>query len=214
MGFADLWVRLMKECFSTTGDPLSPYIFLLVVEGLSGMLRVQEKERGIIGVCIARNTPGVNHLFFADDLIIFLKVTYREVGRVKEVLRLFGIASYQAVNYDKLWLEETTFHVFVDCVFARMVWAAYGMHWGCKDGVDLGLERQPVRIGIAKWQKSERGKYKLNVDSSIRLDSNLMGMGWILHDHHGHLVVANSTVREGAMQPRELKRKLLMFAKL
>nr|GLL32923.1 uncharacterized protein LOC109159918 [Ipomoea trifida] len=81
-------------------------------------------------------------------------------------------------------------------------------------GLPMGLERQPVRIGIAKWQKSEQGKYKLNVDSSIRLDSNLMGMGWILHDHHGHLVVANSTVREGAMQPRELKRKLLMFAKL
>nr|GMD24846.1 uncharacterized protein LOC109159918 [Ipomoea batatas] len=81
-------------------------------------------------------------------------------------------------------------------------------------GLPMGLERQPVRIGIAKWQKLERGKYKLNVDSSIRLDSNLMGMGWILHDHHGHLVVANSTVREGAMQPRGLKRKLLMFAKL
>nr|GMD21913.1 hypothetical protein Iba_chr08aCG5810 [Ipomoea batatas] len=63
--------------------------------------------------------------------------------------------------------------------------------------IGAGLERQPVRIGIAKWQKSERGK--LNVDSSIGLDSNLMGMGWILHDHHGHLVVANSTVREGAM---------------
>lgn len=29
------------------------------------------------------------------------------------------------------------FMFFVDCVFGRMVWVAYGRHWGCTDGVDL-----------------------------------------------------------------------------
>lgn len=54
-----------------------------------------------MGFVFAMNTSEVNHLFFANDLILFFKATYREVGRVKEVLRLFGIASCQAVNYDK-----------------------------------------------------------------------------------------------------------------
>ena len=69
MGFDDSWVQLMMKCISSAtysvlingephgkitptrglrqGDPLSPYLFLLCIEGFHGLLRKAEIEGGI-----------------------------------------------------------------------------------------------------------------------------------------------------------------------
>ncbi|KAM1765949.1 hypothetical protein ACFX11_005016 [Malus domestica] len=55
------------------GDPLSPYLFLLVSEVLS--LRIQQvSDRGWIrGVQMNKPGPTISHIFFADDTLIFLR---------------------------------------------------------------------------------------------------------------------------------------------
>ena len=95
LGFHERWVNLMMECVSTVsygirynsqetdgfvptrglrqGDPLSPYLFLLCVEGFSGMLLHEEEVGGIDGIRVCRNTPSVSHLLFADDSLILMK---------------------------------------------------------------------------------------------------------------------------------------------
>lgn len=50
---------------------------------------------------IARTTTGITHLCFADDLLIFFRATYREVGAVNDILKVFGIANGQLVNFEK-----------------------------------------------------------------------------------------------------------------
>ena len=44
-------------------DPLSPYLFLLCVEGLSGLLKQQVERGSIKGVAICRGAPRISHLF-------------------------------------------------------------------------------------------------------------------------------------------------------
>jgi hypothetical protein len=44
------------------GDPLSPYLFLLCVEGLSALLREAKANNKIHGVAICRGGPKVSHL--------------------------------------------------------------------------------------------------------------------------------------------------------
>ena len=45
------------------GDPLSPYLFLLCVEGLSGLLKQQVERGSIKGVVVCRGAPCISHLF-------------------------------------------------------------------------------------------------------------------------------------------------------
>ena len=65
---------------SKQGDPRSPYLFLLCAMGLQSLLHKAESEGLIWGVLICRNGPGVSHLFFADDNILFCKEKSRSVG--------------------------------------------------------------------------------------------------------------------------------------
>lgn len=52
------------------GDPLSPYLFLFVMEALSGMIS-QAAESGQIRLHPNCSDPKLTHLLFADDLLLF-----------------------------------------------------------------------------------------------------------------------------------------------
>ncbi|XP_038722039.1 uncharacterized protein LOC120014190 [Tripterygium wilfordii] len=53
------------------GDPLSPYLFILCVECLSGMLQQAVTSNLVQGFQVARGGPSISHLFFADDSLFF-----------------------------------------------------------------------------------------------------------------------------------------------
>lgn len=53
------------------GDPLSPYLFLLCVEGLSDALINAAAVGDIHGSQICHSAPIVTHLLFADDSFLF-----------------------------------------------------------------------------------------------------------------------------------------------
>jgi hypothetical protein len=79
MGFVDEFVKLIMECVTTVsypfrinenltdvvipgrglrqGDPISPYLFLLCVEGFSGLLNKAENEGLIWGIKLATGAP-------------------------------------------------------------------------------------------------------------------------------------------------------------
>ncbi|KAK2638777.1 hypothetical protein Ddye_026572 [Dipteronia dyeriana] len=55
------------------GDPLSPFLFNLMVEGLSVLLRKASDLDMLSGATFAGNSLHIAHLQFADDTILFLK---------------------------------------------------------------------------------------------------------------------------------------------
>ncbi|CAH9135001.1 unnamed protein product, partial [Cuscuta epithymum] len=83
------------------GDPLSPYLFILVAEGLSARLRQEEAAGRLHGVCVARGAPRISHLLFADDCFLFFKASHDECSIVKTVLEDYEVASGQVINYNK-----------------------------------------------------------------------------------------------------------------
>uniref|UniRef100_A0A803PMH8 Reverse transcriptase domain-containing protein n=1 Tax=Cannabis sativa TaxID=3483 RepID=A0A803PMH8_CANSA len=83
------------------GDPLSPFIFLLVVEGLSASICVKEHGNHFVGLRICRNAPMISHLLFADDNILFTPVTKSSSIAIKEILSSYQKATGQIVNLAK-----------------------------------------------------------------------------------------------------------------
>jgi hypothetical protein len=94
LGFDERWVCLVMTCVRTVkysvlingqtygeifpsrglrqGDPLSPYFFIICAEGLSLALQRREQNGGFTGLPITRGGTRLNHLFFADDSLLFL----------------------------------------------------------------------------------------------------------------------------------------------
>ena len=101
LGFSDVWVDRVMCCATTPsyyvlingktfghitpsrglrqGDPLSPYLFLLCMEGFTSLLHNAEMEGQIRGVSICRRAPKITNLLFADDSLIFCQATQNEV---------------------------------------------------------------------------------------------------------------------------------------
>ena len=121
--FEARWVRFVMVCVTSTtysvmlnkeskgyvflgrglrqGDPLSPYLFLICVEGLSALMGKAERDSLIKGISICRGGPWVSHLFCANDSIIFCRATIAECLALQHILNFYESASGQMVNGDK-----------------------------------------------------------------------------------------------------------------
>jgi len=84
------------------GDPLSPYIFILCVEVLSGLISKSQHEGLIHGVSIATNALAISHLLYADDSLLFFRADPQEANVIMNILQTYQEASGQRVNLDKL----------------------------------------------------------------------------------------------------------------
>ena len=123
MGFCDTWIMWMMQCVSTVsysfllnnevvgkvtpqrgirqGDPLSPYIFILCGEILSGLCKKAQMNGLLPGIKVARNSPKINHMLFADDTMIFTKTDARSCSSLMDILHKYELASGQMINAHK-----------------------------------------------------------------------------------------------------------------
>lgn len=108
MGFSQRWISLISFCihfvtysiklngqphgFITPtrglrqGDPLSPYVFLLVTEGLHALFTRAEQRGDIKGVSLCPAGPRISHLLFADDSLVFCQATIPKCVQIQSFL--------------------------------------------------------------------------------------------------------------------------------
>ncbi|KAH1030126.1 hypothetical protein J1N35_046061 [Gossypium stocksii] len=123
LGFADSFINFIIHCISSVyysvllnrvegptfkpsrglrqEDLLSPYLFLFCGEGLSALMRLAYQEKKISRVKICRLAPPITHLMFADDCILFRKVSNGELQVIKDILREYEACSGQCINFKK-----------------------------------------------------------------------------------------------------------------
>ena len=83
------------------GDPLSPYFFLLVIEGLHALFTKAETAGELRGVSICAIGPRISHLLFADDSFIFCRAFITDCQKIQEILLAYEQASGQNINRGK-----------------------------------------------------------------------------------------------------------------
>ena len=132
MGFHERWISLIMMCVTTVsysvlingepkgkiipsrglrqGDPISPYLFLLCAEGLSAMIKKEERNGNLNGIAVCRRAPRITHMLFADDSIVFCRATREECDRVVKVLEDYERDSGQKLNKEKtsLYFSKNT----------------------------------------------------------------------------------------------------------
>ncbi|KAK3200247.1 hypothetical protein Dsin_023662 [Dipteronia sinensis] len=83
------------------GDPLSPFLFNIVVEGLNSLL-VRAAELGLIeGERFEGREVHITHLHFTDDTILFIKLRIVYLLNAKRVLRCFEFLVGLRINFHK-----------------------------------------------------------------------------------------------------------------
>ncbi|MCI04126.1 RNA-directed DNA polymerase (Reverse transcriptase), partial [Trifolium medium] len=115
LGFGEKWVRWMMMCVSSVnysvlmnydkagpiypgrglrqGDPLSPYLFIIVAEGLTTLINQAIGRGDMHGVKICRGAPMVSHLLFANDCFLFCRASISEATQLLSILRIYEEAS-------------------------------------------------------------------------------------------------------------------------
>jgi hypothetical protein len=84
------------------GDPISPYLFLLATEGLTGLLKSRNESSVLNGIKVAPLAPMASHLLFADGSLLFFRANRENSLVIKEVLNTNCQASRQQINMEKI----------------------------------------------------------------------------------------------------------------
>jgi hypothetical protein len=136
MGFGRKWIEMIMMCVKSAnfeilvngiptgriypsrgirqGDPISPYLFLLCAEALSTLLTKADRRGELTGAPTSKKGPRLNHLFFADDSLLFCKATPYHWRKLTALLNSYEKASGQRLNQAKtsiFFSRNTTINV-------------------------------------------------------------------------------------------------------
>jgi len=83
------------------GDPLSPFLFILAMEGLHLAVKTARSKALITGIKLPNGGPTLSHLFYADDAIFSGTWDRHSIKNLSSILKCFYLASGLKVNFHK-----------------------------------------------------------------------------------------------------------------
>ncbi|XP_060195408.1 uncharacterized protein LOC132624680 [Lycium barbarum] len=85
------------------GDPLSPFLFVISAKILSKMLNNLFDNRKYTGFTMAKEGPQINHLAYADDVVIFTSWKKKSLRRVMREEKDLLFYIYDHKDYAESW---------------------------------------------------------------------------------------------------------------
>ncbi|KAJ0754284.1 putative RNA-directed DNA polymerase [Helianthus annuus] len=83
------------------GDPISPFLFVIVMEALSRMLVKACNLEIVKGIGLPNGGPEISHLLYADDAVIIGDWSSANIQNVVRILRCFHLCSGLKINLSK-----------------------------------------------------------------------------------------------------------------
>lgn len=93
--------RIKPEKGLRQGDPLSPIHFILGSEVLARLLMKEELDGNLHGIKVARNSPTISNLMYADDLLVMSRVGQSEAKAFQKCFEVYCGWSGQTPNLEK-----------------------------------------------------------------------------------------------------------------
>lgn len=129
-GFHEIWTKWIMTCVITVtysvqinghkigflypsrgirqGYPLSPYLFLLCIEGISHKIKYSNLQ----GLKLSRRDPKLIHLLFTDDSIIYSKPSVQEVEEISLILHRWCLRSKDGSRF-RIYFGKLGFYFFL-----------------------------------------------------------------------------------------------------
>ncbi|XP_022032064.1 uncharacterized protein LOC110933134 [Helianthus annuus] len=89
------------SCGLRQGDPLSPFLFVMAMEALSGIMKVADSTGLFKGIKISNEGPYLSHLIYADDVMFVGEWSMSNINNLRRMLRCFYLVSGLKVNLAK-----------------------------------------------------------------------------------------------------------------
>eukprot|EP00253_Pinus_taeda_P010393 PITA_10393 len=162
-------------------DPLSPFLFILMMEGLGRSIKEAKFLGKIKGLQLTENAQAMTHQQFVDDTMLQGIPTVKKASAYKQILN--DCLGYRNIQRDFLWGKEET----------RKKWALVSWDKICKPKSHrgLGLNGQEILSNVlgdklwwrwvkepeAQWAKTWKEKYASSWQTSdlIRMFGNIKG---------------------------------------
>jgi hypothetical protein len=80
---------------------LSPYLFLFVADGLSKLLQHEVQNGRLHELHICYRVPGISHLLFVNDTLMFPEATEGQSEIIKKIIRVYEGGTRQLINPSK-----------------------------------------------------------------------------------------------------------------
>ena len=141
LGFHDKWISWVKGCLVSSsvsvlvngspteefkphrglrqGDPMAPFLFLVVAEGLAGLVRQALRTDVLRGLKVGRNSVECCLLQFADDTLFMCEDSFDSIFAIKAILRCYEIVSGLKVNFHKSKLTGIKVDSFAMSTYAK-----------------------------------------------------------------------------------------------
>ena len=183
LGFASGWIKWIMACVTSVkfsvrfngqllesfspscgirqGDPISPYLFLFVAEALSLLLQNACTRGSLLEFKVNRQAPGISHLLFADDCLLFFKGSIEQALAIKNIIATYEKGTGQLLSPDKcsiLFGKNCTMEVQVAIIVILSITSE-----GFEDKY-LGLPVPQGRMKAGKFQSTKEKALKILSD--------------------------------------------------
>jgi len=123
MGFSDVWCAWIRAALQSSrasvlvngspttefevqrglrqGDPLSPFLFVIAMEGLHVGMMEASRVGAFNGVKIGKTDLEISHLLYADDAVIICDWSVQNARKILNILQVFYLASGLKINLVK-----------------------------------------------------------------------------------------------------------------
>lgn len=168
MGFPSLWCRWIKGILDSSqasilvngsptfqfksekglrqGDPISPFLFLIVMECLAWMMEKAKNIGELKGIKLADEVD-ISHLFYADDALIMGEWSVDNLQCTARILRIFYLCSGLRINIHK----SNLFGVGTEDIEVDNMLEVLGCKRGTFPFVYLGLKVGAKMSRINNW---------------------------------------------------------------
>ncbi|KAL9691210.1 hypothetical protein QQ045_011629 [Rhodiola kirilowii] len=161
------------------GDPLSPYLFIIVTEWLNVKLKEMHDRGELNGVRICREALVVTHLLFADDSMFFIKADHKNAYNLKRVKQVKKLSRYLGLPVAFSHSKTEMFKFIIEKVWKRVQgWKEKILSMTGKE-VLIKTVLQAIPIYAMMWFKVPDALIKriVNIVSKYWWSNNREGMG-------------------------------------